>query len=293
MVKAKGAMRVIESMEQYKSMIAGIREKHGKPSGNLYFMYRDVVRYIAQGRLFIEEFDGGCVFYLDEHTYYQAVIYGDLSKDFDMRPQDKKCIARLIYDGKGLPTAEQELSCILQKNGFCKTATTVLLRGRTEEILEKCKDVEQYIKKMETQGYFCVMAEESQFEEIDKLIIDSGIVKDYHMAYMTYEEKKALKKGSYLCVINKENEICGGSLSTIVNGIGQGGAVVMKKKYCLKGLTPILIYNRAKWLQEQNIKCIQGWSVTTNAASIRFHVAAGYHLMDRYADEWLLQAKED
>ena len=289
----EGVMEAIVSAEQYKSIITGIKERHGNPSGNLYFMYRDVLRYIAQGRLFAEECDGGYVFYVDGHTYYQTVIYGDLTKDFWVMPQDKKCIARLVYDGKGAAAAQQGLSCILQQNGFRKTATTVLVQGRTEEILEKCRGIERYIKKMETQGYFCVMAQESQFEEIDKLISDSGVVKDYHMTYMTHEEKKALRKGSYLCMINKDNEICGASLATIVDGMSQGGAVVMKEGYKLKGFTPILTYNRAKWLREQNVEYTQGWIVTTNVDSIRYHTGTGFHLMDRYADEWLLSLKED
>lgn len=286
-------MQKIGSMEQYKRLITGIRERHGKPAGNLYFMYRDVVRYITQGRLFVEEGDSGCVFYVDGHTYYQTVVYGDFSKDFCILPQDKKCIARLVYDGKGLAGTQQCLSRILQKNGFSKEATTVQVQGKTEDILEKCKDIEQYIKKMEARGYFCVMAEEAQFEEIDKLFCNSGTVRDYHMAYMTPGEKKALQRGSYLCIVNKDNEICGGSLATIVDGISQGGAVVIKEEYKLKGLTPILTYNRAKWLREQNVEYTHGWIVTTNAASVRYHAGIGFRLMDKYADEWLLQAKED
>lgn len=286
-------METIGSMEQYKSLIKGIKERHGNTSGNLYFMYRDVVRYIAQGRLFAEECDGGCVFYVDGHTYYQTVIYGDLNKDFCILPQDKKCIARLIYGGRRGATASQSLSRVLQENGFRKAATTMQVQGRTEEILEKCKGIEQYIKKMEDRGYFCVMAQEDQFEEIDKLIRDSGVVKDYHMAYMTHEEKKALRKGSYLCIVNKGNEICGASLATVADGVAQGGAVVIKEGYKLKGFTPILTYRRAKWLQEQNVEYTYGWIVTTNVDSIRYHTGIGFHLMDKYADEWLLQAKED
>lgn len=285
-------METIESVEQYKSLIAGIKERHGKPSGNLYFMYRDVVRYIAQGRLLVEEGDGGCVFYVDGHTYYQTAVYGNLDKDFCILPQDKKCIVRLVYDSKGLMETQQRLSRILRKNGFHKEATTVQVQGRTGEILEKCKSIEPYIKKMETQGYFCVMAQEDQFEEIDKLICDSGVVKDYHMAYMTPEEKKALQKGSYLCIVNKDREICGASLTAIVDGMAQGGAVVMKEEYKLKGLTPILTYNRAKWLREQNVEYTHGWIVTTNVGSVRYHTGTGFRLMDKYADEWLLHAKE-
>lgn len=287
------SMDAIVSAEQYKSIVMGIKRKYKNASGNLYLMYRDVIRYTAQGRLFMEEYDGGLVFYVDGHTYYQMIIYGDLTKDLCILPQDKKCIVRLVYDDGGETTVQQRLSCILQQNGFDKVATTVQVQGKTGEILEKCKGTERYIKKLEAQGYFCVMAQEYQFEEIDQLIVDSGVVKDYHMAYMTQQEKKALPKGSYLCMLNKNKEICGGSLATIVDGMAQGGAVVMQERYKLKGFTPILTYNRVKWLQQQNVEYIQGWIATTNMDSIRYHIGAGYHLMNRYADEWLLSAKED
>ena len=77
---------------------------------------------------------------------------------------------------------------------------------------------------MEKKGYRCIAADPSLFDEIDKIVVDSGVIKDYQIDYRTYEEKKNLEKGSYLCIVDSNNQICAVSVCVIKDGVAKGVA---------------------------------------------------------------------
>lgn len=284
-------MRKIERIEQYKELMKGTKQRYGRGISNIYFMSDEIGRYIAQGRLYVEEFDAGCVFFVDEQTHYNTVIYVADNVAAPISARDKRCVLRYVYREKDAETTGQKFSKILIANGFHKEATSVEVRLSVEEFVEKGKRVEKWVQKIENQGFSCVCAEEPQFGEIEEMICTSGVIKDYQMTYRTQEEKEALEKGSYLCILDKEGKMCAASFCAIVNGITTGGAVVVKEEYKMRGLVPMFTYYRSRWLMERHVTYSQAWIETDNMPSIRMHKSLGYEFRDRHADEWILDAR--
>lgn len=283
-------MKKIEELDQYKELMQAIKQRCGRGVSNIYFMADEIGRYIAQGRLYVEEFDVGCVLYVDEHTYYNTAIYVEDNAIVSIPARDKRCVLRYVYRGKDAEVTEQKFSGILSANGFHKGATSVEVRKTIENNEEKRKKAEKWVRKMEDQGFSCVYAEESQFQEIEEMICASGVIKDYQMAYRTPEEKRALEKGSYLCILDKEGNMCAASFCAIVNGITTGGALVVKEEYKMRGLVPMCSYYRTQWLKKHHVVCSQGWVETDNMPSIWLHKSMKFEFRDRYADEWILDA---
>ncbi len=201
-------------------------------------------------------------------------------------------MVRYVYRRKDAEVTEQKFSGILSANSFHKGATSVEVRKTIENNEEKRKKVEKWVRKMEDQGFSCVYAEESQFQEIEEMFCASGVIKDYQIAYRTPEEKSALEKGSYLCILDKEGNMCAASFCAIVNGITTGGALVVKEEYKMRGLVPMCSYYRTQWLKKHNVVCSQGWVETDNMPSIWLHKSMKYEFRDRYADEWILDARQ-
>ena len=288
--RAQLIMQKIGKPEQYKELMQEMKQKCGKGASNIYFMADEAGRYIAQGRLYAEKFDAGCVLYVDEHTHYNTAIYVADNAIAPIPARDKRCVFRYVYRERDAGAARQKFSGTLSANGFHKGATLVEVRLAAEDNVENGKKVEKWVRKMETQGFSCVCAEESQFQEIEEMIHASGVIKDYQMTYRTPEEKRALEKGSYLCILDKEGNMCAASVCVLVNGITTGGALVVKEEYKMRGLVPMFTYYRSQWLEQHRATYSQGWIETDNMPSIRLHKSLGYEFRDRYADEWILDA---
>lgn len=282
-------MRLIDNLEDYKDCLNRARKKSSKIYNNIYLMPDDVKDFVKKKQLYIDENEYGCVMYVDEGTYYQLYICGDVSKKFPLEKKNKKCVVRDIYTCKRKSNERDALEVLLKENGYIHVSETAQVQGNTKDILNKCKSVHRYIEKLEAQGFVCKNATPDRFDEIDQMFIDSGIIKDYHLSYRTQEEKEALTPGSYMCIM-KGDEICAASLMTVVNGMAQGSALVIKDSYKMKGLTPVMTYYREQWLYNMGVEHTQGWIVRTNTPSIQYHTSIGFEFTDKLADEWVLDS---
>lgn len=285
-------MQKISTLEQYKNIMQEMKQRYGRGVSNVYFMADEVERYVAQDRLYIREFDAGCVFYVDEQTHYNTFIYVADDAIAPIPAREKRCVFRYVYRGKDAEATGRKFSGTLSVNGFHKEDTSVEVRLSVEECVQKGAKVEKWVQKMESQGFSCVCAEEPQFREIEQMFCASGVIKDYQMAYRTREEKKALEKGSYMCILDRNGNMCAASFCAIVNGITTGGSVAVKEEYKMRGLVPMFTYYRSRWLRDHHVTYSQGWIETDNMPSIRLHESLGYEFRDRYADEWVLDARE-
>lgn len=277
-------MEKLQTFEEYQNLVNSIRLAHKKIFSNNYFMAEDVQRYIRLGRAYYEKTDSGLIFLFDEECFYRACLYVDVSQSFTIPVLDKRIVIRNIYRAGKKETEMCAVEKELERLNFRKTGVTVQLRGDVQEIVEKTKKHERFVQSMEKKGYRCVIAERSHFKQIEDLLIGSEIIKDYHIDYLTPEEKK---KGDYLYIVNAAGEMCAASISVVKNGLASGIGVAVLDKYKLQGLPPILGYHRMKWLNENNVKRIQAWALIDNENSIRYHTSLGYKVTNRHADEWV------
>lgn len=278
----------LQSIDEYKTLIEEFKKICRIPFSNIYVMPNAINRYIKLQKVFFEKNKYGIIFYFDEGTYYRVCLYIDEKQKFEISAFDKKLIVHNVYNIK---QKNDELSYVqrrLRELGFTREGTSVQIQGKTQELLYNCKSVEKYTKIMEKKGYFCINPEFSQFNQIEQIIANSNIIKDYHLTFRTEKEKKGLEEGSYLCIVNENDEICAASITAINFGIAQAEAIAVKEKYKMKGLAPILTYQRLKWVYDRNIQKIQGWILVHNETSLKYHKKIGYHLTDRYAEDWLL-----
>ncbi len=278
----------LRSMEEYRNLIKEFRAVCRKPFSNIYLMPDDINRYIELHRVSYKKDNNGIVFFFDESTHYSVYLYVNEKSGFEVPTRDKKLLVRNMYRTMEKNPALLIVQNHLQELGFKHQETLVRIQGDSQNILSKCKIIEKYIKEMEEKGYRCIAPDFSRFDEIERIIMDSGTIKEYQMIHRTPEEKRALEKGTYLCIVNSNDEICAGGVVDIAEGIAREGTVAVKTEYKMKGLAPILSYYRYKWLCDKNIPAIQGWISVFNESSLRYHKSLGYSIMDKYVDEWLL-----
>lgn len=284
-------MDKLNNIEEYTILYKQFRKEHKNLFSNLYMMPQDIERYISLGRAEYEMKEDGLFFYFDEESYYRLCMCVETGKVFNIPRRDKKILVRNLYrkneQNEKLNNAERNL----EKNGFDFVGTTFQIQGNTMELLQNCSRLNKCFLSLEKRGFRCVEADYSQYKEIEELILDSNIIKDYQLPYHTEQEKQMMSAGSYLCVINKQNQICAAAISDIKDGIVQNGAIAVKEEYKMLGIALLLTQQRLKWYQKHKIDLSQGWILTNNDASISYNKRLGYQMTGKYANEWLLMGE--
>lgn len=282
-------MKKLESFDEYKNIIRDFRSVCRRPFSNVYYMPDDIKRYIALERAGYEKTESGIIFFYDEETYYKACLYVDEKEEFTIPPQKKRVLVRNVFEKE---KKDEKLQCIenrLTESGFKKAGTSVAIQGESEKLSQRCKHMEKYAEALKKKGYYCVAADASMAEEIEALMLDSGIIKDYQLEYKSDEEKKRMiNRGCYLCMVNRDNQVCAGGICDSKDGISQGVGVVVKEKYKMQGFAPVLAYYRCKWWDKNDIKLAHAWILTDNNPSLMYHRSLGYEFTNMYADEWIL-----
>lgn len=285
-------MKRLETFNEYTNIIKEFKAVCRKPFSNIYYMSSDIKGYIESGRLFYEKEESGIIFFLDENAYYRAWLFVNENGEFTISPQDKKILIRNIYKcgekEKGLQIVERRL----EESGFRKAGTTIGIQGEPVKLFQRCEKIKKYAEAMEKKGFRCMEADFSMFGEIEKIILDSGIIKDYQLDYRTDEEKKRLEKGSYLYMTDGDGQICAASICVVEDGIAKGAALAVKEEYKRQGIAPCLTYHRFKWMRDKEVRFVQGWILTSNIPSLKYHQSLGYEFMDKYTDEWILDLAE-
>lgn len=282
-------MNRLQGIEEYKVLLKKFRKEHKNSFTNLYVMFEDMKRYISLGRVEYEEKEEGLFFYLDEESYYRVCMCVEVEKEFNISRRDKKILVRNMYQKDKPDEKLIKFEKKLEKNGFDLVGTSFQFQGKTNELWKKCSRLEKYVLLMQEQGYRCVEADYSRYKEIDDIILDTNIIKDYQLSYLTEQEKKMMPAGSYLCVLDKQDQICAASMCIVKDGISREGATAVKEEYKMKGIAPLLAYQRFKWFCENKIDLSLTWILVDNDASIRYDKSLGYQPTGTYANEWILE----
>lgn len=282
-------MDKLNNIEEYKALLKQFRKEHKTFFSNLYFMPKDIERYISLGRVEYEKKEEGLFFYFDEESYYRVCMYVEARGEFSLSRRDKKLLVRNIYRENEQDEKLKKFESNLKISGFDLVGTSFQIQGITKELWQNCSRLEKYFPSMEKKGFSCVEADYSRYKEIEDLILDSDIIKDYQMNYLTEQEKQQMIAGSYLCVLDKQNQICAASIAFVHDGIARDGVIAVKEEYKMRGVAPMLTYQRYKWFWENKVDSAQGWILVDNNASIKYHTSLGYRSTGKYANEWILE----
>ena len=281
-------MEKLTSLEQYYNYIKDSKKRCRISFSNMYCLPDEIERYIALGRMYVEELDGGLAFFLDEETYYKLCLSIDANASIQIPKVDRKVLCRYIYRENGLSELMNGINTQLIKNGFARVGKAIQIQGNPEDLLSKKKSIERGISILNRNGFYICRAGENMIDEIEKLIESTKHIQDFHSDYRTLEEKREnAVSGGYLCVVDKEEKLCAATVTWVKGSNANGDAIVVKDEYKRLGLAPVLCYERMKYLQEYGVKKFTGWVQTDNELSLRYHKSMEFQLGDRYADEWL------
>jgi len=284
-------MERLTSIEQYKELLLQYKQICRRGYTNNFLNMDMVSRYITLERIYYVTNKDSLFFLTDEEKYYRLYMQVSLgTENLDIQKQKKPVLIRNIFRKDTKPEALLSVERCLESVGFKKMETTAQVQIECRKVLEKQRKIEKYKQLLVKDGYVCVSANEDMLDSVEELFQRAAFIKDYHFEYLTVDEKrKEIEKGLYLCIVNREKQICAASIATVRNGIAEGVAIAVDEQYKMGGFAPVLSYERCKRLHEQQISYLNGWIIDTNEASMKHHRSMGYQFTGRYADEWILK----
>jgi len=282
-------MKKLTTYGECKKMMGEIIRTSKKTFSNFYFLPADVERYIDLGRAYYEEVDAGVIFIFDEELYYKVCVVVDAEKPLNMPKFDKKVLIRNIFREEKRGTEIQMVEENLKKLNFRKIMTNVQIQANVPEMYEKRKMYEEIVFSLESKGYRCIEPNEVQCEEIERILLDSQMIKDYHLDYFSDEERR---DGNYLCIIDENEELCAVCRSIVKNRIAQLHGVAVIERCKKQGFASALRYYQIKYLFDNDAIYLQGWIRLDNQPSLQLHTKIGYKLLDKYADDWIRDVEE-
>ncbi|MGN0375532.1 MAG: GNAT family N-acetyltransferase [Butyrivibrio sp.] len=283
-------MERLVNFTEYRELIKEVKASGNKVFSNIYSLPAEMKEYIKAERMYYEKCAAGVIFYLDEGKYYKVYLCVDEQKEMKILPKEKKLLIKNVYNKCQSIQTENLLEHSLLKNGFYKAGVVLQVRAECSVVMKKSSKIDKFVRMMNRNGYYCISADQSMQKEIEALIDHDSIIQDYHIEYRTEEEKyKDIEQGLFLCIVDKQKEICAASIATIQNGIAEGVAIAVREEYKMNGFAPVLTYERCKRLYDQGVYFINGWILENNDASIKYHKSMGYQFTGHCADEWILE----
>lgn len=278
-------MEKLTDIEQYKTIVREERKKHKKPFSNIYLMPKDLENCIEQKRAYFEIQDGGFLLIIDEQTYYKLCVSIDPYMKFSVPDMDKKVVFEHVFRKEKSEECPVTVENELKGQQFCKKGTIVQVCGNTEIIYENCKKSEDFIKRLEREGFSYIALDSTYYARVRKMLLSTNIITDYQINHVEADSEKRIFGG----ILDKESNLCAVSMCTLSGLTAYGQGIMIEDKYRLQGLAPMLSYYGLKRLLELGIEQSVGWIETNNRASLRYHHALGYELINKYTDEWIRQ----
>lgn len=278
-------MKKIVSLEQYRSFVQAVKDRFGKIKTNSYMFEETVERYISLGRLFYEVSEKGILMYSDEETYYRGYYFIPEGTYLSVMPKEKPVVLRILYRNgrRDEQTAEN-----LEQAGFKRQGTLLHMKldaGRAMTQYEKI--VERTMRFLSQSGFSVGKAKKEQLGDILAFFRTISEIPFYQMSYYTEEEyEKALEKGMFYCITDKEGAVCAAQQFIEEGRALYGWAGVDKRYRGMYGMIIPLSYFRWKFAVEQGKK-VMGWVEETNISSLEYHDRQGWERTGKRADEWI------
>ena len=265
-------MTVVESLDEYKSMIAAEKARFGRITKNAVQMPSAMEPYILAKRLYARKFPEGTIFLLDEGRYYTAYYYLDAGKAFPEISEDRPVIVEEIgVTGKKEEEMEEKEQRLLAA-GFT--------RHRNNLLVERTAALPCPVPSP-APGYRLVYSDGGEFDEAlslwDRFLDPEDVPMDH----------RSLKSGDKLCFIRDDKgTACAVYWWNISGRRSEGRHVVTEPSHLRKGLGSALL---SEWIcdaAKSGCELFTTWISDRNTPSLALYGSLGFVDTGKYCRQY-------
>lgn len=283
-------MKKLEGIDEYIYVYSEARKKYRYGFSNITLITSEVERYISEGRMSYCETKEAIWFLLDEGTYNKLFVLGNSPEGFSIPKTEKKTLFRTFYKQDKKDDNLLKYEKWLLQNGMKHICSSSQLIANVDDMLETLSSMEAYEKMLVTNNFKIHKSCENYLNQISELIGKVQFVEDYHLDYFSEEEKiEMCKIGGYICIEAPDGDICGAAITKYAGKIATGLVIAVDEKYAMRGLAPVLSYERNVIAKELGCKKIKACVRNDNTKSVAYHKKLGYTFTDTLADDWVLK----
>lgn len=282
-------MKIIESIVEYMNCFAEARRKYRNGFSNMTLVTSEVEKYISERRISYSESEEALWFMLDEGNYNKLFVIGDSPTGFMLPVTEKKILFRTFYKQGNKSDALSVYEKWAKESGMKFICSSVQLIANVDDMLEKLGGMGSYEKILIANQFKIHRLCEKYIPQIYDLIKKVPFIEEYHVDFLSDTEKIELcKKGGYVCIEAPDGEICGVEITKYDGNIAIGLVIAVDEKYTMRGLAPVLSYERNVIAKELGCKKIKACVRLDNERSVAYHKKLGYTFTDTLADDWIL-----
>ena len=269
-------MEPVTDLGQYKALIKEKKGQFLRILTNNMQLAGAMTPYIAEGRLFYEDFPQGLAFYLDEGQWYELTYYWDPEGMPGSFRQEKPVIAgEMIRNG-----SEESAESFLGQNGFRRYRTNL----QVERVLNDTDVNAVYAeRKAADQGFtwrFC--EDDALFEDVLDLwdgYLELGDVPLDHRLRHPEDRILCIFEGEQLAAVNWWRNTRSGS---------EGRHTVTHRNYQHRGLAYAMLGLWCRYAAEAGARKAFTWINETNLPSLGLYSKAGFKENGRKSIQYIL-----
>ena len=281
-------MKIINDYKQFKDIYSQAKEKLGRLNSNCLLPSRTLPEAISNGNVFYNEYQSGFIIFTTEDApfgFYKAYYFLSDMDNFPLIKTNKPVLLEELDSNGKREVYLRQFQPKLNAGGFKMYAENYLFEiDLDESILRNC---DTYMEKLHTHN-LCFKTDSTinyseDVRELWKQYLKPTDVPESHMLFS--------KNGVHLiCVLTKENEICGVNWWHCSNSVCEIRHTVTRPDHYREGIGTFMILSALEYAYHDGCKSAFTFIDAENIKSIRMYEKIGFRKSGKISRQFVKPA---
>lgn len=280
-------MQKVANDSEYKAAIHSVKERFGTCRTNCFFMGDHIKKLISQNRFYMQGYEHGMAFFVDEGAYYNLYYFwGEGAAFVDFRQE------RPVVVESSEPRIKRReepsfdgLDQLLTEAGFKLFKTNyqleMKLAGQEPVLRERSSAGERRLEELGLSLSFSDGGE-SLRQAID--LWESALdPTDIPLDHRTLSEQDAL-----LCIMDPKNRVVATNWWRITGKSAEGRHTVVHPDYYHRGIASFMLTKECLCAVEAGADRVLGWVHEDNTKSLALHEKIGFSFSGKACKQYIL-----
>ena len=274
-------MRAINSLEEYKALLAENKARHCGIDTNSFLMKKDVERMISGGSLYVEEYPSGLVLFSDEGDYYKAYYHIGKDQGFPSITVEKPVIIDELDKAGKRSSQIDRIREKAERKGFRYYRTN---RQYEKDLGEKMQEMKETPAPLNL-----LFLEEDDHPLTEDLLRQSVQLWDENLELADIEvaHRKLEANTGIACIVTPENRVVVTEWYKNEDGRSEGRHTVTDRHFRGRGLASRLLDAWCGRAAEAGMQKAVTWIADVNTASIQLHRSVGFQETDTVCRQYI------
>ena len=278
-------MERVTSVVEYKELIRWNKQRLEFIESNCFLMSSSMSKYIEEHRLYVQKYENGMIFFIDEGNYYNAYYFWQREQEFVNLHKDKPVLIEELNNKGSREVYLSGFEPILFRAGFQLFKNNVQVEINLKEYNELNGRLEECLEKLNAQGLQLVFCDrEEQFLQAVSLWDFSLDVTDVPQDHKVFREEDTLA-----CILTNGGQVVSTHWWRKTNKNSEGRHTVTHSDFYQKGLASTMLLAWCIEAKKEGIERCFTWINDQNIRSLALYQKIGFRANGRTSKQYILK----